>query len=130
MAIALALTGCSASPETPLTAETTAPASASASTTPKVMSLKSNAEEPTASAARPSADEAFYFKTFDLWKSEGRDLPSDEELLKLGYKYCVKLDAGEKRLDVIVFGGKSQDAVDLNNYLGASAVSALCPEYL
>lgn len=126
VAALMALTGCSA-PESKAPVETAELPTASASAAPKVMSLKSSAESPTASA---SADEDFYFKTFDLWKSEGRDLPSDNELLALGYEYCNQLDAGVKRLDVIVVEGKSDDAADLNNYLGSSAVSALCKRHL
>lgn len=129
IAALVVLSGCSA-PEPKAPVESAELPTASATTAPKVMSLKAGADETAVSAARPSADESFYFKTFDLWKSEGRDLPNDQELLKLGYKYCEKLDDGAKRMSVVVIEGKSEDAVSLNNYLGSSAVSALCTEYL
>lgn len=94
------------------------------------MSLKSNAEESAASGERPEADESFYFKTFDLWKSEGRELPSDAELLALGYGVCEQLDSGVNSLKTVVVKGTSEDAVGLSQYVRGSAVSALCPEHL
>lgn len=131
VAALLVLTGCSA-PEAkpPVEAGEVTTVSASPSAAPKVMSLKSNAEESAASGERPEADESFYFKTFDLWKSEGRELPSDAELLALGYGVCEQLDSGVNSLKTVVVKGTSEDAVGLSQYVRGSAVSALCPEHL
>lgn len=126
VAALLVLTGCSA-PEVKEPVESGELPTASATAAPKAMSLKSSVEEPEASA---SADEEFYFKTFDLWKSEGRPLPSNEELLAAGYAFCKKLDGGASALSTNAIEGSTKDAIDLNQYVRGSAVSALCPDHL
>lgn len=123
VAALLVLTGCSA-PEAKPPVEAGELPTASATTAPKVMSLKSSAEK------SASADEDFYFKAFDLWKSEGRSLPSDADLLKLGYEVCQQMDSGVGPLDVLVVEGSSEEAQGLNGYVKSAAVSALCTEHL
>lgn len=126
VAVLVALTGCSASPAQPLTAETNATESASASPNARAKAMPSDGSgvDPALPVLPEDDDEAFLVVVKSSWKRG--EMPSDKKLVSLGKKVCKDLAAGVEH--PMAFPGKDLADRERSMNVRTAARQVYCPE--